>query len=96
MLNNHRDYCGHGFLFEDQKYHLISVYDGYPDKKLISFENKERFLEWLGSKNDFKMSGCDESEEILYEKDPWMQNNQRITEKELINFIQLENKIFKK
>ena len=50
------------------------------------FENKEKFIEWLSAKNDYKMAGFDVDDD-LYEKGEYFRGNQKINRDILTKFI---------
>ena len=50
------------------------------------FENKEKFIEWLSAKNDYKMAGFDVDDD-LYEKGEFERGNQKIDRAILTNLI---------
>lgn len=87
ILAEHQCYCGIGFDIQSGNYNLCRVYDEVPLEILISFNNKEKFIDWLSLKNDFSMSGSDPNDEELYEKTDFYRNNQRITKQDLIKFV---------
>ena len=86
-LQEHQCYCGVGFAFYKNKYHFCRVWDGIPMENILSFESKIKFVEWLGSKNDFNMSGSDPDDKELYEKDDFYRGNQRIYKQNLHDFL---------
>ena len=73
-------------IFYSGSYHFTSGNDGYYDTKLKSFENREKFVQWLSAKNDYKMAGYDKDDD-LYEKDECWRGNQRINKQLLQEFI---------
>lgn len=85
--NTHRDYCGTGFYYQNGKYMFCYVYDGFPDKHIKEFDNRDNFIEWLGAQNDWNMSGCNPEAVELFEKDLFTRNNQRCLKKTLETFL---------
>lgn len=82
----HKEYCGNSFYY-DGKYHFCYSYDGTPNVQTkFIFKDEKSFVHWLSQKNDYKMSGCDISDD-LYETDNWKKNNQRIYKDDLKKFI---------
>ena len=86
-IYQHQAYCGVGFEFNNGKFNFCRVYDGFFEKELIIFDNKDIFIEWLASKNDLNMSGDDPNDSDLYEEDKFYRGNQRICRYHLEDFI---------
>ncbi|MFD0949953.1 hypothetical protein ACFQ0F_06050 [Paraperlucidibaca wandonensis] len=95
--NNHRDYCGTGFIFLNGNYIYTHFQDGeadlnneinVPDKSsrgiVISFDSKIDFISWLSLQTDKTLSSAESS-------DDWYNNNQRITKERLLNALANKN-----
>ncbi len=80
IANNHRDYCGMGFSFFDNKFHYGDVFDGYYTNDFNTWETKEAFVIWLSEQSDYSMSGHAEAG-----IENWLIDNQRITRGRLEN-----------
>lgn len=74
---SHRDYCGLGIFFDKEKFILSTVYDGYENDVVVTFDSKQEFIEWLSKENNQSMS--------LYGKEF---NNQTITKVSLEWFLE--------
>jgi hypothetical protein len=87
LYNSHRDYCGHGLIYVDGKFILLRVFDGWPERKdyLASWNNEEKFIEFLARQSDFTCSGADRRA-TFYKKDRFTVNNQRLTRQRLRAF----------
>ena len=76
-----------GQLVPSSDFEICYVIDGYPSKRITSFQGKDAFVNWLSAQSDYSMSGCFPNE--LYEEaEPFNMNNQRITRERLTNFVQ--------
>ena len=88
VIYQHQCYCGTGFRFsKDEKFHFCQVWDGYPSDDILTFDNKDIFIEWLASKDDWVMNGSEESDPDLYEKDKFYRGNQRVERFHIEKFI---------
>ena len=88
VIYGHQCYCGTGFRFsKDEKFHFCKVWDGYPTDDILTFDNKDIFIEWLASKNDLQMDGSEESDPDLYEEDKFYRGNQRVGRGHIEEFI---------
>lgn len=81
LWNSHRDYCGHGLIFECDEFRLIEVRDGSGrDADVISsWESAEEFVGWLSEQSDYSLAGADPGELNLYTDSPSRLNNQRLS-----------------
>lgn len=53
----HRDYCGLGIFYTDEKFILSTVFDGFPTHEVIAeFIEKSVFTDWLAIESDQSMS----------------------------------------
>lgn len=86
LLFNHRDYCGLGLFYHQQRFILYEVEDGNsPNNNFLfrkedvvaSFDTQQEFIHWLANENDKSMS--------LYGSNF---NNQTITKIRLLWFLQ--------
>jgi len=76
---SHRDYCGIGLYFFEDKFVIGEVNDGRgPDPVLINFENQGEFTNWLTRQSNQSMSLCTRSSF----------NNQTITKTRLEYFLE--------
>ncbi len=89
LWNCHRDYCGHGLIYQDSQYRLVEVNDSSASegKVIRAFENTGEFVAWLGRQSDFSLSGIDESEREFHSSEPFNVNNQRITRARLRDYV---------
>ena len=87
FLSSDKGYCGVGFDFENGKFNFGRVWDGKMSENLFSFDQKEKFIEWISLKNDFKMSGYDLEDNELFENDTVFRGNQRIYKETIEEFI---------
>ncbi len=54
---SHRDYCGLGIFYHEEKFILSTVYDGYGmDTILAESDSKLEFISWLSHESDQSMS----------------------------------------
>ena len=83
----HRDYCGVGFHVHEGKFVFGRVWDGFISENIIAFRNKEKFIEWLSHQCDYSMSGDDQDDKDLYEKESFYRNNQRMYRSDMEAFI---------
>ncbi len=75
----HRDYCGTGLFYINNKFIYCEVEDGEPvTDYLIQFEDQIQFAEWLARQSDYSMARLDEVE--------FKQGNQTITKSRLNAF----------
>lgn len=88
IANRHRDYCGHGLVFQDDTIRLVEVHDGsVSDATIIKqWSSSEVFVAWLANQSDFSLSGADSQEPDLYTDNRWTLNNQRLTQSRLEQF----------
>lgn len=84
--HDHRDFCGMGMGFRDEKYRFGHVTDSCFLYDFKEFETKNDFIDWLSKKNDFNMSGIDPNDD-LYEKNEWYRNHERICKSQLEMFL---------
>ena len=91
----HQGYGGVTFYYEDGKFYFCRVWDECITETLLTFENKEKFVEWLGSKSDLNMSGDDPNDKDLFEKQKGYGGNQRIYMSDIRDFIYNANKEIK-
>lgn len=75
IMNDHRDYCGLGLLYEDRAYQYVIVADGAPVETRLRFDTQKDFIEWLAAQSDDSLHGCDEP--------GFDRGNQRVTRKRL-------------
>src|SRR4030095_5622855 len=88
LRDQHRDYCGHGFVFRDGRFQLVEFGDGYAiHKPIAEWATEKEFVAFLAQQSDYGCSGGDPSAPIFHEDDPWLLNNQRITEARLQKFV---------
>ncbi len=88
LYNQHRDYCGHGLTFADDKYCVVAVYDGSLECKdiIASFENEQDFVSFISRQSDYTLAGASKNESAFYTEDTFLLNNQRLTKKVLGQF----------
>jgi len=84
---SHKDYCGHGIWFNENSFELCIVSDGYPDKRIMKWDNENDFIMFLSKQSDYTCSGADINEKLFYTSAPWELNNQRLTEERLKDFV---------
>ena len=65
LYHSHRDYCGLGLFYVQNRFYLASIDDGYYlsfnfEKRerdfVASFESKDEFIEWLSQENNQSMA----------------------------------------
>lgn len=57
LFHSHRDYCGTGLYFFEDKFTLGEVNDGMvPYPIIATFENEDEFVMWLANQSDQSMS----------------------------------------
>ena len=90
----HRDYCGHGLGWQRarsiSKLVISEVNDGYfigPNLMAWSTDEQKEFIDWLALQSDFSLSGCDQTSALFYKSDDFFQNNQRINEIRIKEFL---------
>lgn len=88
---SHRDYCGHGLIFQDRQFRLVVVHDGYATEEPVLKEWKDAvaFVDWLSKQSDFSLSGADPQQKELFTTDCFSLNNQRLTRKRLKDYVKL-------
>ena len=72
---SHRDYCGMGFFYEESKYIYGTVMDGFLSERVMTFNSKDEFINWLAIQSDDTLDGKEEG--------AFNHNNQRITRAKL-------------
>lgn len=89
VYNTHRDYCGHGLVFQAGRFRLVEVHDGYArdGRTLMSWDDQDSFIDWLARQTDFSLSGADPSKPELHTSDPFKLNNQRLTREQLLTYL---------
>ena len=80
LANSHRDYCGKGLAFYNEKFNYVTVNDGNYFFDEVIFDSKSEFVDWLAAQSDETMCGKESN-------DKWIQDNQRITRSRLENFV---------
>ncbi|WP_412067804.1 hypothetical protein [Rubrivirga sp. IMCC43871] len=78
MLNQHRDYCGHGLVLRAGRIELVENHDGRLGE-VLSWPDRASFVDWLSVQCDYSLSGADDGVPALHTTDSWRLNNQRIT-----------------
>lgn len=57
VFHAHRDYCGLGLFYDQEKYVLAPVYDGYgPQTPVVSCSDEQDFITWLSQESDQSMA----------------------------------------
>jgi hypothetical protein len=89
MCYIHRDYCGHGLMYDatTRAFQVCSFDDGYPAAVLQTFNTREAFVEWLAEQSDFSLSGAEGGDAPLRAEGRFALNNQRITRERLRAFV---------
>lgn len=99
LVNNHRDYCGHGLAYIREQFLLLEIHDGVwelldlekgkPSSKpaIASWESVDSFCHFWSRQSDYSCSGSDPDAELFYSTDPWIVGNQRITRYAILRFI---------
>jgi hypothetical protein len=92
VLNNHRDYCGHGLDFLDGKYRLLDVQDGTIElsKVLYEWKDEEEFVSFLSRQSDYTFSGAKKEEKLFFTDNLRLLNNQRLTKQALQKVVSFE------
>ena len=85
--SDHQGYCGVGFHVHEGKFLFSRVWDGSMMESIKGFINKEKFIEWLSHQCDYSMSGDDQDDKDLYEKESFYRNNQRMYRSDMEAFI---------
>jgi hypothetical protein len=88
MQYTHRDYCGHGLRFNNNKFELF-VHDDYNIIIKMEWPSRDDFIDFFSVQSDYSLSGADKAMKELHEKDPFFLNNQRITRKRLADFTDI-------
>jgi hypothetical protein len=89
IFHRHRDYCGHGLVYEKGRYLLVNIEDGGYAVNLppvASWSTKEEFISFWEEQSDFGCSGAHSSAVPFYTRDRWARNNQRLTREKLEAF----------
>jgi len=83
---HHRDYCGQGITYRNNKFILANVHDGiFEDNDIIyEWESLESFVNYFKDLTDHRCSGKSKKEKIFNNIEP---GNQNITKKRLIEFL---------
>ncbi|TAE69484.1 MAG: hypothetical protein EAZ85_13080 [Bacteroidetes bacterium] len=76
----HRDYCGTGFIFEENTYYYCTISDGYAFYEKEAFATQKEFIEWLSKQSDRTMSMVDDENASDFDVD-----NQCITKERLLD-----------
>ena len=85
LFYSHRDYCGHGLVFADGNYQLVSVYDGVACT-LEKFNSSKEFINFLARQSDYSLAGADSKEHVFFTESAFKLNNQRLTANRLQDF----------
>ena len=88
LFYSHRDYCGHGLIFSDGNYQLVSVYDGV-SSALEKFNSSKEFINFLARQSDYSLAGADCKEHVFFTESAFELNNQRLTTNRLQNFTRV-------
>ncbi len=84
---SHRDYCGHGLWFNEGSFELCFVHDGYPDNRIMKWDNEQDFIAFLSKQSDYTCSGADTNEKTFHTTNKWQMNNQTLTRARLKAFV---------
>lgn len=86
----HRDYCGHGLICINGSISMVEVYDGFADEGTVlrSWDSQSDFADWLSKQSDYSLSGADNNDVVLYTTDSFFRNNQRLTLKRMLEYIE--------
>lgn len=99
LINNHRDYCGHGLAYVREQFFLLEIHDGVwelldvekgkPSSKppIASWDSAESFCRFWSRQSNYSCSGADPDAQLFYSTDPWIVSNQRITRYAILRFI---------
>ncbi|NJO03431.1 MAG: hypothetical protein HC880_18670 [Bacteroidia bacterium] len=86
MINTHRDYCGMGLWYENDRYFYGEVYDGGFGSTERIFESEEEFASWLAEQSDASLNGANHP-------DPFKRKNQRVTRRRLLAYRRYARKL---
>lgn len=76
---SHRDYCGTGFCYSDDRFQYIELQDGVFMTELESFKTKKKFIRWLSKQSDHSLARLGD--------DSFVSMNQTITQSRLKRFL---------
>lgn len=81
FYSSHKGYCGTGFFFDSKTTSIryATVYEGWPDQILKTFQSKMEFVDWFSQQSDESLS-------MKEHNVPFLENNQTITY-ELISWV---------
>lgn len=100
LTNSHRDYCGHGLIHIKSEFHLLKVSDGLislididtgafkAEGSLACWDTEPAFCEFWSNQSDFTCSGADPDAPLFLPQDDWSLNNQRITRRRIMDYIE--------
>ena len=89
LLQSHREYCGHGLVYEHGEYKLCAIYDGTPRDLIKSWKNEKSFVDFWEKQSDFSCSGADKTQKVFHTGSKFSLNNQRLTR---IKFVKYASK----
>jgi hypothetical protein len=84
---SHRDYCGHGLIYGPEGFSLVEIWEGGPAEVLKSWKHKPDFVSFFAEQSDFSCSGFPGCDPLFKAKDEFFENNQRITKKRLVGYV---------
>lgn len=88
FYNQHKEYCGHGLIYQDHAFHLVEVADGSPYQTLATWNSLNDFVTFFSVQSDHTCSGADPAAAPYFKGE----NNQRITRSRLEHFVQVNMK----
>jgi len=84
VMEYHRDYCGHGLLYAENKFVLAEIYDGGPQEPFLAqWPDRQAFVAFFAAQSDYSCSGADQGSAVFKTSNPWEIGNQRITQARL-------------
>ncbi|WP_426956452.1 hypothetical protein [Muricoccus radiodurans] len=88
IVEQHRDYCGHGLIHRGRGVILAEIQDGYdPGPHIATWTDRDDFISFFARQSDLTCSGWDPAEPVFHTEDPWRRNNQRLTRAVLRRFL---------
>lgn len=88
LYHCHRDYCGHGLVYDGGRFRLLEVLDGMPQgSKELAAWDRAAFVAFWSAQSDFTCSGRDPATPLLFTEDAFLCGNQRLTAARIRAFV---------
>jgi hypothetical protein len=85
---NHRDYCGHGLIYDHKKgFSLVEMWDGGIIETIKTWKNQKSFIAFFEKQSDFSCSGYEGCHPLFKTADDIYTNKKRITAQRILKFV---------